>query len=994
MIFWGDLRRLGGILVCFALLTPVMAGFNRDSLYSVAYGEGPDTARVKAFNKLIQGIKRRYPKEALGYLEDAKDLALQAGDSLSYVKFLQSTGCAHTYLGDYDYAFEVKEEALRQMRTLGNREGEASVIICLGNVHYFQREYGNARDFYKEAMGIYDDLKDTIRLMTCLTNISLTYQLTGEYGLGLEWTQKALKTARAIGDRDYEATNLHGLAIMYDYNGEEEKALEAFREACDLYLENGGERNAMTCLNSMGEILGRQGKSAEAIKVIREALALHEKTGTGKLHYSLNSLGDHYTEIGKLDSAKYYLDRALVVARNAGTGEGLSRVYLNLGTLHKKLGNFALARDYYLKSMEKENLEQNPKGASTLYKNMSLIYAHLGNFKEAYLYRLKYFELWVEMNDKERREHYELLNTKYETEKKEQAIRDLEQTSALAENELKLQEANLSRVRRGRLLLGGGLVFIIFIALGLVRTNHLRGQANRRQESARKQAESAREKAEKSEQLMEQFLVNMSHEIRTPINAVMGNAFLLSDATLDEEQQQRVDTIRYATENLLVLLNDILDLSRLESGHLPLEKIPFKLTRVIGGAMATLQIKAAEKNIRLSSQLDCTPDLSLVGDPFRLNQILINLISNAIKFTHEGGVTVVATCSQGSSPDKMKVLFSVRDTGIGIPADKQEEIFLTFRQAGADISRKYGGTGLGLAITKRLVDLQEGWIGVESKVGQGTEFRFEIEFGIVPGEATVEAAHEAHYPTDFHGAKILVVDDNEANRNIAADLLTAHFTGLEIVQADSGEAALQICKNRLFHLILMDLHMSGISGTETAARLRNEGLISDKTQIVALSAGVTEFGKDSMLDTGMTHFFEKPIRPEEFIPGVGNILSGLVPEKKKVDVSPVQGDFDLSGLRDLAGKDIRKVREYVTIFLESNNHHLHQLQNPANEDEKANRVSLHTLRSNALYLGAGKMVEIIRQMDRKNPSAAQIAELTRVVRKVEALLRKEMDTWT
>jgi len=266
---------------------------------------------------------------------------------------------------------------------------------------------------------------------------------------------------------------------------------------------------------------------------------------------------------------------------------------------------------------------------------------------------------------------------------------------------------------------------VLLLAGGLYsRVQYIR-KSNARLEVEKENAEFEKNRAERSEHFKSQFLANMSHEIRTPMNAVLGMTELTLDTELNEKQEKYLSAVKKSSENLLVIINDILDLSKLEAGKMELEQIPFKISEQIEQVHDTLRFKAEEKGLVFESKIDKDVPEVVVGDPSRLNQVLINLCGNAIKFTEKGRVSLSVGVSPGSDG---KLIFKVKDTGIGIPKDKVGTLFSAFQQVEAGTSRKYGGTGLGLSISQTLVELQGGKIKIKSEEGKGSEFSFSIPY--------------------------------------------------------------------------------------------------------------------------------------------------------------------------------------------------------------------------------------------------------------------------
>ncbi len=461
----------------------------------------------------------------------------------------------------------------------------------------------------------------------------------------------------------------------------------------------------------------------------------------------------------------------------------------------------------------------------------------------------------------------------------------------------------------------GKVVGVVVVARDISAQNRIESElkeAKTHAESAVKHAEEAQSNAESATIIAEdavkskqQFLSNMSHEIRTPLNVIIGFTKVLLKTKLTRKQKEHLTAIKMSGETLTVLINDILDLAKVDAGKMIFEQTPFKMATSITAMIHVFETKIQEKNIQLIKKYDNAIPKVLVGDPVRLHQIILNLISNAVKFTNEGEITVSVQLLN-EDEENATIEFAVTDTGIGIAKEKIENIFKNFQQATDQTTRLYGGTGLGLAIAKQLVEAQGGTIIVKSKLHEGSTFSFNLPFRKTKVEVEIET-DLIELDATVKNIKVLVVEDMTLNQLLMKTLLNDF--GFENDIADNGRKAIEKIHTKPYDIILMDLQMPEMNGFETTLYLRNK--LNSKIPIIALTADVTTADLQKVKDVGMNDYISKPVDERQLYKKIINLYkkSAHQPEGRPKCV-------DLTYLNERTKADPKLMMEMIEIYLE------------------------------------------------------------------------------
>ena len=508
----------------------------------------------------------------------------------------------------------------------------------------------------------------------------------------------------------------------------------------------------------------------------------------------------------------------------------------------------------------------------------------------------------------------------------------------------------------------------------------------------------AKKMTENSAATKKTFLANMSHEIRTPMNGILGIAALLAKTPLDKEQQNYLGIMQDAANNLLAIINDILDLEKIEAGKMQLEEIPFDITDKISAVINSFAFKAEEKGIRLSHKTQLPRQLQVTGDPHRLVQVLNNILSNAVKFTERGHITL-DTHMKFDKEDWMAIEFVVEDTGIGIPADKLTSIFTPFEQASSTTTRKYGGTGLGLSICKNLIEMQGGELWVESRVNEGTVFRFILPYKKHEAPLAASTVPQAINYAVLGSRHVLVAEDVELNQFLAKHIMKAW--GFEVTIADNGRKAIAALEENDYDLVLMDIQMpemDGISATQYIRQMKDAKKAG--IPIIALTANALKGDSETYLKAGMNDYLSKPFTEANLFAVIKRNL------EEKIEANPASivltdsptttgnGNtgaplYDLSMVRSVSGGDETFIKKMVQLFIETVPPGLHDLQEAhGKQDWQRMGKIAHKLKSTIDSMGIVCLKDDIRLIENNGKHGIDTGNMAPLVKRVTDIINE------
>ena len=473
----------------------------------------------------------------------------------------------------------------------------------------------------------------------------------------------------------------------------------------------------------------------------------------------------------------------------------------------------------------------------------------------------------------------------------------------------------------------------------------------KRQHLLIKELDIAEKKASVAAQTKENFLANMSHEIRTPLSGILGFTNLLQKRPLDATSVEFVSSIQRSGENLMAIINDILDLSKIEAGMMRITPGIFSINGLVNSVETFFVERAKEKGLKISSKIDTSIPDTLIGDATRLTQILVNLIGNAIKFTHQGSI-IIEIYNKQQSENEVIIGFKISDTGIGIDKEKLNEVFERFNQGEDSTTRNYGGTGLGLSIVKSLILLQNGNIEVSSEPGKGTTFHFHIPYGIAKEQLNVIPAVDTNYFKDKSNAplRVLVVDDNAINQSLMKHLLLQWNIDFDIVS--NGLEAVEQLINQTYDLVLMDIQMPKMDGYAATQQIRE--VLKLDIPIIAMTAHALAGEREKCLSRGMNEYISKPIKEEELFKLISNFgLQESHQQEIKIEETQIKFQYiDLTYMQSISGGDTSFEKTVTQQFIENIPKHLEELSAAyENQDFTIVKLRAHDLKSSVAIMG-------------------------------------------
>ncbi len=702
-------------------------------------------------------------------------------------------------------------DLLHQAQKNNFLKGVADINLELAHFYKEQGSLGKAVEHLNIATDLYDKLRlQSSQVAAYRLNSDVHFSLTN-YVVAIEWLQRSLEINRKEMNVEEILTDLRIIGRYYIFSAEHDKAIIVFTEGLEI-------------------------------------------SKSGKLESHVDQftyfLGNAHNWADQLEASEKLLNQAFESCQKSGNRELLFQVTGSLAIINRKKKNYDKALALFNDALEMSNHLNSKGGKLSLLNSIALLYVDLKDLQKA----RQWFLDALDFAEKNKNDAFSI------------TVKNIHQS--LSDEHAQLGEYESAYKN-----------FVHYHEQEIKKNTREISMRVRYLETKEQVAAAMREKelAEHKSKLKEQFLANMSHEIRTPMNAIVGVTNLLLQNEHSEQQQKYFDVIRQSSDNLLVIINDILEFAKIEAGKLVMEKIDFDLASSVDLVYNTLRFKAEEKGIELSYWIDDDVPKVVIGDPTRLNQILINLIGNAIKFTQQGNVSIeIRSAGNVGDNQKQAIEFKVSDSGIGMSEKQLHKIFESFTQGGSDTTRKYGGTGLGLTISKQLIEMQGGNIAVKSKQGSGTTFSFYIPYedGNISRIEEKERTDSFSSIDSLKNLHILLVEDNKFNQMVAVDTLQQLLDDCKVDVAENGKEALELLKQKSYHIVLMDIQMPEMDGYEATKIIRSQFAAPlNKIPILALTANATKQEVDRCRASGMNEYISKPFDPRDLLEKISLLIS-------------------------------------------------------------------------------------------------------------------------
>ncbi len=766
---------------------------------------------------------------------------------------------AHMMIGNCLYSLGKLEKSIDHFNTsvllyeeVNHSKNIAGNLVNIGRNYRALGEFDLAIDYFNRAILLLEEMNNKDFLASALINQASIYRDIGEFPKAIENLMRSKELKNQLGEQHGIIENLQNIALLYSDNGDLDEALDFAEQAFQLSQSTKSKSAEANSLDILAAINRKKGVIENALDLSNQAKLIHlEISGE-------ENLGNYYVNVGsilfqKQDSvkAKEHLKKGIELARNRSQQRILSYGLLELGRLELANGNVKTAIRHLEEALSLAKNSAQIKSIRDISNALYYCYKKQGRSNKALMAHEQYLLMRDSLSSRVNQKAVIAQQIQFQYEK-QKAIDDAE-----AASQILIEKEKIKNQKRLSLAIGFG--FLASLILAWLAYNRMK--VTQKQKTI---IEKQKKQAEQSEKYKERFLANMSHEIRTPMNAIKGMTAILNRNDHLSDQAPYLRAMQKSSDNLLVILNDILDLSKIEAGKLTIQSTPFKLKSTIQHAYDLLKPKAIEKGLFYNFNFDTDLPENIIGDPQRLIQILVNLLSNAIKFTNDGGVEL----NVSKANENLQV--TVTDTGVGIEKSNLDRLFKSFVQLG-NPDQKQGGTGLGLSISRQLAELMNGQIWAESDLEKGSRFFLELPLlatSELPVNNKMTDADILSLGKKLSGINLLLVEDDPFNIMVVSNDLQYYIPNLDLTIAKNGKIALDKLNDKYFDGILMDVDMPELNGYETSKLIRQgeqESNIDKPMPIIAMTASLLNSEIQACYSSGMNDYIPKPYEMEQLL---------------------------------------------------------------------------------------------------------------------------------
>ncbi len=839
----------------------------------------------QSYCRLLNLLGETYARQgkldtAYTILQSSLELNLSTKDTINVARVYNKIGNVNYMSANFERALKSYRQAYEYFIMLKNNQGLATTSMNLGNLYEELGEEDTARYYYHAALRLSKNLGDYKDISVVLNNLGVFHANLENSDSAIYYLRKSSEAAQEIKDFYQIAVLKNNIGLIHKKNDEHQKALIEYNEAMDIANANNYVQLRRNLYKNLAATYANTGKFKEAYEFRIQYASLNDSVNNLETKERISNLQLEFEEKRKIEEIRAQSDLrqmrytyTITILMAILLLVSVTLIVILRNNLHRKKVNKELLKKNIETARQKELQEATLKELSESQKKTRAILKALPDVMFIFDREGNYLDYHAKNEADVIKSEEHLLGSNVKKELSEDfANKILNGIRKAAESGQVQVLVHRDRVNQRMMDMELRIAPIkdgTFLMIG-------RNISERK--NMERELKGARDEMQKALEAKSMYLASLSHEIRTPLTSIIGVTSILEETDLSEEQQECTNIINISGNNLLNLINNILDFSKIESGQLKLERVRLLIHEIIEEVVSLLDVKAKESNNTIRYEIDERLNASIVGDPYRLTQILINLVNNAIKFTKNGSIHINVSILEEKSSSLM-LRFEVADTGIGVSIEQRDKLFKAFSQADESIARKYGGSGLGLLISKHFVELMGGEIGLDSEEGKGSKFWFTAAFNKTDisseGGSQTQEKTEMAIETEQSGAKsILLVEDNLLNQKFAMAILQKQKHSVDI--AENGKIGVEFFEKKAYDVILMDIQMpvmDGIQATKNIRKIETEKNMKP-TRIVAVTAYAMEGDEEKFYQAGIDDYLRKPYKANQ-------LLAKLEPGSKK-----------------------------------------------------------------------------------------------------------------